>query len=128
MWHYGVVEKFVKVCEGLYKEVEMRLVMNGAKSRWFGAERGHRQRCSLSLLFNIYMMGMVEELERAQLGVKLEEHRCGALMYEDDIVLVADSEMKLQTMLEMVQPYAMRWRMKFNSRKSRLWWNELENW
>ena len=80
------------------------------------------------------MMGMVEELERAQLGVKLEEHWCGALIYADDIVLVADSGMELQTMLEVVQAYVMRWRMKFNSRKSKYgsWeegrWNELENW
>ena len=103
MRHYGVEEKLVKVCEGLYKIVEMRAVMNGAKSRWFVVERGLRQGCPLSpLLFNIYMMGMVEELERAQLGVKLEDHLGGALLYADDIVLVADSEMELQTMLEVV--------------------------
>ena len=60
---YGVEEKFVKVCEGLYSGVETR----------FGVERGLRQGFPLSqLLFNIYMMGSVEELERAQLGVKLE--------------------------------------------------------
>ena len=70
--------------------------------------------------FNIYMMGMVEELERAQLGVKLEERCCGTLMYVDDIVLVVDSGMELQTMLEVVQAYVMRWRMKFNSRKSKI--------
>ena len=29
------------------------------------------------------MMEMVEELERAQLGVKLEDCWCGALMYVD---------------------------------------------
>ena len=46
---------------------------------------------SLCLHFlNIYMMGMVEELERAQLGVKLEKW-CVALICVDDIVLVADS-------------------------------------
>ena len=61
---------------------------------------------------------MVEELEKAQLGVKLEDLWCGALMYVDDIVLVADSGMELQTMLEVVQAYVMRWRMNFNSRKS----------
>ena len=31
-------------------------------------------------LYNTYMLEMVEELERAQLGVKLEDHGCGALM------------------------------------------------
>ena len=53
-------------------------------------------------LFNIYMMGMAEELERARLGVKLEDRWCGALLNVDDIVLVADLRMKLQTMLEVV--------------------------
>ena len=31
MRHYGVEEKFVKVCEGLYSVVEVKVVMNGAK-------------------------------------------------------------------------------------------------
>ena len=41
---HGVEEEFVKVCEGLYSGVEMRVVMNRAKSRWFGVERDLRQR------------------------------------------------------------------------------------
>ena len=41
-------------------------------------------------------------------------------MYADDIVLVVDSGMELQTMLEVVQIYVMRWRMKFNSKKSKI--------
>ena len=31
MRHYGVEEKFVKLCEGLYRGVETMVVMNGAK-------------------------------------------------------------------------------------------------
>ena len=56
-----------------------------------------------------------------------------ALMYADDIVLVADSRMELHTMLEVVQAYVMRWRMKFNCKKSKIMvWeegrgNKLEN-
>ena len=41
-------------------------------------------------------------------------------MYADDIVLVADLGMELQTMLEVVQVYVMRWRMKFNIRKCKI--------
>ena len=37
---------------------------------------------------------------------------------QEEMGLAADSEMKLQTMLEVVQAYVMRWRTKFNSRKS----------
>ena len=45
----------------------------------------------------------------------------GPYIYVDGIVLVADSRMELQTMLEMVQAlYVMRWRMKFNSKKNKI--------
>ena len=33
MRQYGVEEKFVKVCEGLYSRVETRVVLNGGESR-----------------------------------------------------------------------------------------------
>ena len=36
---------------------------------------------------------MVEELEDSGLGVKEEEEWCGALLYADDIVLLAESPM-----------------------------------
>ena len=39
MRHYSVEVKLVKVCIGLYSGVEIRVVMNGAKSRLFGVER-----------------------------------------------------------------------------------------
>ena len=121
MRHYGVEEKFVKVCEELRSGVEMRVVMNGAKSRWFDIESRLRQSCPLSpLLFNICVTGMVEESERSQLGFKLAYHWYGTFIYADDIVLVAGSGMELQTMLEVVQAYVMRCRMKLNSRKSKI--------
>ena len=60
LWHmirqYGVDEKFVRVCEGLYSRVETKVVLNGGKSRWFVVDRGLRQGCSLLLLlFNTYL-------------------------------------------------------------------------
>ena len=71
--HCGVEEKFVRF-EGLYSGVETIVVMNGLKSRWFGIERGLRQGCPLSpVLFYFCLMGMVEELDRAQLGVTFED-------------------------------------------------------
>ena len=62
----------------------------------------------------------MEGLERAQLGVNLEECWYEAPMYVDSIALVAYTGIELQTMLEVVQAYVMRWRMKFNSRKSKI--------
>ena len=80
--------------------VATRVVLNGGRLRWFAVESGLMKRCPLlPLLFNIDLMGMAEQLERAQLGVKL------ALMYTEDVVLVADSGAELQAMLDVVEAY-----------------------
>ena len=55
---------------------------------------------------------MVEELERAQIGVKLEGCWCGAFVYAEDVVLVTDSRAELQAMLDVVETYVPRWKMK----------------
>ena len=107
MRQYGVEENFVRVCEGLYTGVEMRVLLNGEKS-WFVVERGLRQGWPLSPLLFIFLMGMAEELERTQLGVKLEGCWCRTLMYTDDVLV------------DLVEAYLSRWKMKFNSRKSKI--------
>ena len=43
----------------------------------------------------------------------------GTYVYADD-VLVADSGAELQAMLDVVEVYVSRWKMKFNSRKSKV--------
>ena len=72
-----------------------RVVLNGGKSKWFVLERGGGRawsRMPLSpILFNIYLMGIAEELEGAQLGGKLDGCWSGTLMYAGNVVLVADS-------------------------------------
>ncbi len=40
MKQYGVKEKFVRVCEGLYSGMMMKVMLNGGKSRWFEVEQG----------------------------------------------------------------------------------------
>ena len=120
MRRYGVTQKFVRVCQGLYEEVEASVVLDGEQSRWFKVEKGLRQGCPLSpLLYSIYVMGMVEELEDSGLGVKEEEVWCGALLYADDIVLLAESPDELQRMLDTVGEYAEEWRFTFNAVKSK---------
>ena len=43
--------------------------MNRVKLRWFGVERHRKQGCLLSpLLFNFYVIGMMEELESSARG------------------------------------------------------------
>ena len=43
MRYYGIEEKFVNVCEGLYSGVETKVVINRVKSKRFGVEKDLRQ-------------------------------------------------------------------------------------
>ena len=85
--------------------------------RWFAVEGGLAMMPFVA--FNIYLMGVAEEFVGAQLGVKLEGCWCRTLKYAD-VVLVADSGAELQAMLDVVEAYVSKWRMKFNSRKSKV--------
>ena len=44
---------------------------------------------------------------------------CAGLLYADDIVLLVRDQVELQVMLDVVGNYAMKWRFKFNSKKSK---------
>ena len=73
MQQYGVEEKFVHICRGLYKGIEASVVLEGEQSRWFPVETGLRQGCPLSpLLYSIYVMDMMKELEDKGLGVIMD--------------------------------------------------------
>ena len=121
MREYGVEESFVSLCEGLYEGVQASVQVDGQQSRWFRVDEGLWQGCPLSpLLYSVYIMGMVEELERENLGVKVSGVWCGALLYADDIVLIAESGEELQKMLDMVGRYAELWKFRFNAKKSKV--------
>ncbi len=112
--------RFVEMCSGLYENVQASVLLEGQQSRWFDVDEGLRQGCPLSpLLYSIYVMGMLEELEREELGVKMDGMWCGALLYADDIVLLAEMAAELQKMLDAIGRYAERWRFDFNALKSK---------
>ena len=78
------------------------------------------QGCPLSLLlYSIYIMDMMKQLEKRGLGVIMDGTWCRGLMYADDIVLLAETGAELQEMLDVVGHYAQEWRFCFNVQKSK---------
>ncbi len=55
-----------------------------------------------TIIISLFVMGMVEELEGEHLRVKIGGLWCGALLYADDIVVLAESGEELQLMLDVV--------------------------
>ena len=62
---------------------------------------------------------LVQEVNDLDLGIPMGDTKISLLMYADDIVLVADSELHLQTMLNTLHEWCKRWRVLINSDKSK---------
>ena len=75
--------------------------------QWFEVEGGLRQGSVLSpLLYSIFMMDLVNELEDSGDGARVEEAYCGMLMFADNMAMVAESEEGLGRMLDKADAYS----------------------
>ena len=66
------------------------------------------------------MMEMLKDQEGKRLRIEVEGTWFGGSLYADDIVSLARDQVELQVMLDVVGKYAMKWRLKFNSKKSKI--------
>ena len=95
------------------------VLMDGECSWWFELEAWLRQGCPLStVLYSVYVMEMLKDLEEKRLGIEVEGTWCGGLLCGWYFVLARD-QVKLQVMLDVMGKYVMKWRFRFNSEKSK---------
>ena len=69
------------------------------------------------ILFDIYINGLAEEIQKARLGVKIIKYRngkLGILMFADDIALIAETPTRLQKIMDITYQYSLKWRFTFN--------------
>ena len=107
MWQvprvYGVRGKLLKDMPSIYAECIVCVRVRIDMSEWFPVNVRLRQGCVMSpWLFNVYMDGVVREVNARVLGKGLEQlsvnggrFEINQLVFADDTALVADSEEKL---------------------------------
>lgn len=80
-----------------------------------------RQGCILSpLLYSIFVNELAVELKATGLGASIDAagaYRLCVLLYADDIVLLTDSLIDLESLMGVVAGYARRWRFEVNHAK-----------
>ncbi len=115
----GLPPSFVTVLKSLYKNTITRVQYGNITSDTIHVESGVRQGCPLSpTLFNLFIAGLVRELEGSGRGVTLGEVIIPALFFADDMVLLAQSESELETLLQLVGNFATDNGLAFNGPKS----------
>ena len=132
MWQvlqmYGVGGRLLEAVKSFYRESYACVRVAQGESEWFSVRVGLRQGCVMSpWLFNVYMDGVVREVNARvlQRGVRLisdagMEWEVNQLLFADDTALVADSEVKLQRLVEEFGRVCKNRRLKVNIDKSKV--------
>jgi hypothetical protein len=118
----GMGGKIERVVRALYRSIESCVLVDGLKTDWFGVDVGVRQGCVLSpVLFSMYIDGLARELKDRGLGVKIDDGEVvSCLLYADDIVMFAESESQLQTMVDVALEYSRKWRFELSKKKTQV--------
>jgi hypothetical protein len=118
LWKEGVRGKMLRVVSGWYDGVRSAVLTRGGASEWFPLRRGVKQGGVLSpWLYSMYINGVLRKLRRKGLGVSLAGRWAGALVYADDIMLLARSRAELQLMVDVVVKYGAKWRFELAAAK-----------
>ena len=118
----GVVGNIYHAISALYKDPKSRVILNDISTDWFSCPIGVKQGDTLSpTLFAIYINDLAEEIKESGIGIDVDEGLVvSVLLYADDIVLLADSEDDLQSLLNIVHSWCTRWRLEVNLLKTNI--------
>jgi len=114
----GLIERVGEIL----RETKSGVRMGDEIGEYFWTMRGLRQGCPLSpLLFNIMIADLEEEMARGKWGgLKLGEGRIWSLAYADDMVLVAENEEEMRSMIVRLEHYIDRKGLEVNTEKTKI--------
>ena len=114
----GMSAKMIRIIQALYKECSSKVWDGSSFSDEFNVDCGVKQGCILSpILFSIYLNDLPDVLSG---GINVAGTIVKILLYADDIVLLSDSGTALQTMIDNLYSYCMKWSLKVNLDKSKI--------
>lgn len=132
VWHAGLKRKLLeagvhgamyRALTNLYDGCESTIKLGSTLgyTDFFPVENGVRQGCILSpWLYSLYINDLAVIINQQVIGgvpIGSSARRLHLLLYADDIVLLAESSIELQLMLDAVTAYAHRWRFELNHSK-----------
>ena len=99
----GISGRFLASLQSLYKNVKCTVRVNGQQTDWFEVNCGLKQGCILSpMLFNLFINDLTCHINDVGSGISVGDTSLSILLYADDIVFMANSELKLQSLLTLL--------------------------
>ena len=92
----GIPGRFLASLQSLYKNVKCTVCVRGQQRDWFDVNCRHKQGCILSpILFNLFINDLPRDINDVGCGISVGDTSLSILLYADNIVLIADSKLKL---------------------------------
>ena len=109
-----------KAIQSLYNKTMSCVQINQMLTDWFQVTSCvSKQGDTLSpILFSIYDLAKV--LKQSGIGIDGNGYKVCILLYADDLVFFADNEKDLQTLLELMHAWCIKWRLSMNITKSNI--------
>lgn len=103
----GIREELIERVAEMWRETKSRVRVVGEMGEGFWTARGVRQGCPLSsLLFNLLIADMEEGIRNLRWGgIELGGRKVYLLAYADDVVLLAEEEAEMRSMIVRFEGY-----------------------
>ena len=126
----GVTGNMYAAISSLYSNPRSRIILQDYCTDYFDCPIGVKQGDCLSpTLFSIFINDLAWEIKDSNIGVNIEVEDIAGnievivlniLLYADDIVLFAENEEDLQSLLFIVQIWCKKWRLEVNLSKTNI--------
>ena len=122
----GICGPMYNAIAALYSNPRSRIILNEHKTDYFDCPIGVKQGDCLSpTLFSIFINDLATEIKQSGIGVDISidsniRDLVGILLYADDIVLIAENEESLQSLLYIVENWCKKWRLELNLTKTNI--------
>jgi len=114
----GVDGKMYWAIKSLYSQNEACVKVKDQRTDWFGCRYGVRQGDTLSpTLFSVFINDLVSLVNALNKGINQGNSQISIPLYAEDGVLLADSEAKLQEMLNQLYHWSAKWKIFINKSK-----------
>jgi len=103
------------------RETKSSVRIAGEVGKGFWTAKGVRQGCPLSPMFNLLIANLEEEMGKIRWGrIKLGGERIYSLAYADDVVLLAEDEGSMKSIMERMEIYLDRKNLELNVGKTKV--------
>ena len=124
----GIPDHLTFLLRNLYAGQKATVRTGHETTDWFQTGKGVRQGCILSpCLFNLYSEYITRNtgLDEAQAGIKIARRNINNLRYEDDTILMAESEEELKSLSMNMKEEREKAGLKLNIQKLKSWYTVL---